>query len=147
MTQEFASCLEKQEKIKKSFSNCSTPNETYQQLIELGRTLPLFPEEWKKEENLVSGCQSRVYLHTELSEGKILFHAEAEALISAGLVALLIAVYSGEPPEAILSCPPDFLKDLGLHAALTPGRSHGLASIHLRMKQEALKKCLFTSGS
>lgn len=129
----------KQELIKNIFDSCASADERYQKLIELGRALPAFPEEWKCPENLVAGCQSQVYLHTEVKEGKLLFSATSDALISAGLAALLIAVYSDEPAEAILSCPPHFLEELGIHTALSPGRSQGLRSMHLRMKQEALK--------
>ncbi len=141
----FSSCLEKQERVKKSFASCKTPGEIYEKIIELGRMLGHFPEEWKTRENLVSGCQSQVYLHAEFIEGKIRFFVGADALISAGLAALLLAVYNDETPEAVLGCAPLFLESLGVQAALTPGRSHGLASIHLRMKQEAVK--LLASGA
>lgn len=131
--------MEKQAEIKKLFQTCHTPDEKYQKLIELGRILPFFNENWKIPENLVSGCQSQVFLHTTYADGKIFFNIYSDALISAGLAALLVSVYNAEVPEAIIACPPNFLEELGIQAALTPGRSHGLASIHLRMKQEALK--------
>lgn len=139
MLETFHSCLRKQEEIKKLFLSCSSPEEKYQKLIELGRMLPVFPEEWKTPDNLVSGCQSQVFLQVSFENRKVIFKATADALISAGLVALLTAVYNDEPPEAIIGCPPRFLEDLGIQAALTPGRSHGLMSIHLRMKKESIK--------
>lgn len=137
--EQFSSCLIKQERIKKNFAACKATGEIYEKIIELGRLLAPFPEEWKTAEHLVSGCQSQVYLYSELVEGKVRFLVGADALISAGLAALLLAVYNDESPEAVLGCPPTFLESLGIPAALTPGRSHGLASIHLRMKQEALR--------
>ncbi len=139
MDQRFSSCLAKQERVKKNFANCKTPSEIYEKIIELGRTLGHFSDEWKTTENLVAGCQSQVYLHAELIAGRVRFSVAADALISAGLAALLLAAYNDEPPEAILGSPPAFLGALGIQTALTPGRSHGLASIHLRMKQEAVK--------
>lgn len=139
MNDRFKSCLDKQERVKSFFAPCCSPTEKYQKIITLGQKLPPYPEEELKPENLVSGCQSQVYLLSRFEDGRVLFYVHADALISAGLAALLIEVYSDEPPEAILSCPPDFLDALGIHAALTPGRSHGLASIHLRMKKEAVK--------
>lgn len=139
MDQRFSSCLEKQERVKKNFANCKTPSEIYEKIIELGRALGHFPEEWKTAENLVAGCQSQVYLNAELVDGQVRFTVGADALISAGLAALLLATYNNEPPEAVLRCPPAFLEALGIQTALTPGRSHGLASIHMRMKLEAVK--------
>lgn len=80
-----------------------------------------------------------MYLHSFLRDGKVFFEGESDALISSGLAAILIRTYNGESPETILKCPPDFLEDLGISASLTPNRANGLYSIHLRMKQDALK--------
>lgn len=135
----FESCLKKQNAVKALFSTCITEEERYKKIIELGRELPRLPSEYKKAENIVLGCQSTVYLNSTLKEGFLFFEAEADALISAGLVALLIHVYSGETPEAMLKCPPTYLEELGVNASLTPSRSNGLYSMHLRMKQDALK--------
>ena len=134
----FESCLEKQEKVKGLFAGCRTAEQTYAKLIELGRALPPLSETEKTDEHLVKGCQSRVYLTSEWSDGKVIFAAESDALISSGLVALLIHAYSGEPPEAILKCPPDYLDALGIRGSLTPNRANGLYNMHLKIKQEAL---------
>ena len=93
---------------------------------------------YKTNENLVPGCQSRFYLRSWLDNGCVFFESEADALISAGLGILLIAVYNGEPPETILKCPPTYLEELGIRQTLTPGRANGLASVYLRIKQDAL---------
>ena len=108
-------------------------------IIAMGRELPHLSSSEKLPENIVKGCQSTVYLSSNLVEGQVLFGAESDALISSGLAAILIKVYSGEPPETVLKCPPDYLEELGISASLTPGRANGLYSIHLRMKQDALK--------
>jgi cysteine desulfuration protein SufE len=132
------SFIAKQNEVKKIFYGCITPEQKYEKIIELGRQLAPYPFEFKTPDRLVKGCQSAMYLHTQLINGKIHFHAYSEALISAGLAALLLAVYNGEPLETILSCPPCFLEELGLHNSLSPGRANGLASLFQRMKKEAL---------
>jgi cysteine desulfuration protein SufE len=135
-----SSCIQKQESIKKLFNSLPTPEAKYQKLIELGRSAPSLAPEFKTSDNIVDGCQSTMYLRSYLSDdGTILFEAESEALISSGLAALLIAVYSNELPDVILTCPPLFIDEIGIRASLTPGRSNGLSSMYLRMKQDALK--------
>ncbi|MBI3900710.1 MAG: SufE family protein [Chlamydiia bacterium] len=125
-------------RLKALFSALPSREALYQKIMELGKDLPPFQEAWKTEANRVIGCQSLMYLHSELREGKVYFYAASDALISAGLAALLLAVYSEEPPESILVCPPQFLEELGIPSALTPGRANGLSSLYLKMKQEAL---------
>lgn len=135
----FDTCLEKQERVKRLFLACPNEEKKYEKIIELGRALPLFPMEDKIPENLVQGCQSTMYLKSKLENGVVHFAADSDALISAGLAAILLQVYDGETPETILKCPPAYLDDLGISARLTPSRANGLYSVHLRMKQDALK--------
>lgn len=137
----FAACMKKQEGIKTIFSPLSLENK-YIKIIELGRQLPPFDPAYRLPENLVPGCQSVMYLYASLENGKLFFYADSEALISKGLAALLILVYSGETPEVITQCPPTYIKEMGIQSALSPTRSNGLASLYLRMQQEALKKIL-----
>ena len=125
--------------IRALFQDCKTAEQKYQKIIELGRSLPEMPLELKTEENIVKGCQSIVYLHSELIDGKMFYQASSDALISSGLAALLIQTYNGESPETVLQCKPTFLEDLHIYASLSPGRSNGLASMYLRMQQCALK--------
>lgn len=132
------SCLAKQAHIRGLFATCTTQEQVYAKIIELGRALPPFLEAHKTPTALVQGCQSQMYLYSEMKEELLYFQVHSEALISAGLGALLITAYSGESPETILSCPPLFLQDLQLHKNLSPGRSNGLASLLDRMKREAL---------
>lgn len=136
----FESCLEKQQCIKEIFLACPSEEAKYEKIIEMGRQQTALDVTVKIPENLVKGCQSQMYLHSYWSPANtIMFEAESDALISAGLAALLTQVYSDETPEAILKCPPTYLDELGISASLTPNRANGLYSLHLRMKQDALK--------
>lgn len=135
----FESCLEKQLQMKDLFSSCLTEEKKYEKIIEMGKNLPPFAIQDKTPENFVKGCQSTMYLKSRLENGRIYFTANSDALISAGLAAILLEVYNGETPEVVLKCPPTYLEELGINASLSPSRANGLYSIHLRMKQEALK--------
>lgn len=134
----YPSCAEKQQKILARFQGRTTPEEKYQKIIELGKELPPLDAQYKTEEYRVQGCQSRLYIASSYEEGKVYFQADADALISKGLCALLVMAYSGESAETILQCPPLHIQKLGLQDTLTPGRSSGLASVYLRLKQDAL---------
>lgn len=134
----FTTCFEKQQKIKDLFLACSGEDARYQKIIELGKKLPLLDPQSKNPANLVKGCQSTMYLQSTWQGDLICFAAESDAIISSGLAAVLIFVYSEETPETILKCNPEFLEALGICASLSPGRANGLYSIHLKMKQDAL---------
>ena len=142
MTESFNENLRR---IKKIFSPLDAEGK-YRALIDLGRKLAPYPEALKTPDRIVKGCQSTLYLTAHLDQGKLLFSASCDALISAGLAALLILAYSGQTPETILKCPPTFLTELGIADSLSPNRSNGLYQIHLRMKQEALKALLATTN-
>lgn len=135
----FESCNKKQEYVKALFAACKNEEQKYEKIIELGRSASPLPPQEKIPQNLVNGCQSQMYLTSQLKDGLIYFRGESDALISAGLSEILIKVFSGETPETILKCPPKYLDDLGIGASLTPSRANGLYSIHLRMKQDALR--------
>ncbi|MCB1113148.1 MAG: SufE family protein [Chlamydiia bacterium] len=138
----YESCLQKQQKVKELFETCANEQDTYRKIIDLGREMPPIDATDKVDENRVRGCQSIMYLVSDFKDGKVFFEAESDALISSGLAALMVKAYSGETPEAILKCPPDFLEELGITASITPNRANGLFSLHLRMKQDALKYLL-----
>ena len=135
----FDSCVAKQKKIKDLFLACPSEEAKYEKIIELGRQQTPLASIYKVPENLVRGCQSQVYMRAHWVNDKIIFEAESDALISAGLAALLTQVYSGETPEVILKFPPSYIEELGINSSLTPNRASGLYSMHLQMKQEALK--------
>lgn len=128
----------KTEELRKIFSSNGSGEERYLSIIDLGRKLAPYPNRLKTPNLQVPGCQSILYLSCTFSESKLFFQAHSDALISAGLAALLIFVYSGETPANILKTHPLFLKEFGILGSLSPSRSNGLAQIHLRMKKDAL---------
>ncbi|MEI6242569.1 MAG: SufE family protein [Chlamydiota bacterium] len=130
--------LSKTSSLLSQFSSCSTPEETYEKIIEMGKNLPPFPSEFLIPANKVPGCQSILYIHAFQENHLMYFHAESDALISKGLAALLLHVYNGESAESILKNEPVFLKKIGLEGALSPSRSNGLFSILLQMRKETL---------
>lgn len=134
-----AECLDRQKEIVRSFESCENEEKRYEKIIELGRAALPLNDRYKVPENNVPGCQSIMHMHAWMEGERVFFAAESEALISSGLAQLLIKVYSGLTPEAVLKCPPDFLEHLHLKATLSPNRASGLYSIHLKMKQQALK--------
>jgi len=109
----------------------------------MGKKLPFLEERHKIKENLVQGCQSRVYLTATLSADQcVFFRVHSDALISSGLAALLLFIYQGETAPFILHCPPLFIRDLGLMQSLSPGRSNGLISMYTKMKKVTINLIL-----
>ncbi len=129
---------ETQERIIKEFSLFEDWTDKYKHIIKLGSKLEVLPEEDHKNENLVKGCQSQVWLTAHLEGDRIMFAADSDAAITKGLVALMIRVYSGQTPDDILSHKPDFLKQIGLAEHLSPTRANGLASMVKQMKIYAM---------
>ncbi len=111
--------------------------ERYQYLIDLGKKLPPLPAELRVDEHLVSGCQSQVWWVGELRDGKLYFQAGSDSTIVAGLIALLLRVYSGHSPAAILAVTPSFIADIGLDQHLSPTRRNGLASMWQALQTKA----------
>ncbi len=109
----------------------------YQFIIELGRTLPPFPAAWMADANRVPGCQSQVWLQTALRHEKLYLAGASDAAIVAGLVALLLRVYSGRTPAEIAATDPVFLKEMGLIAALSTNRGNGVASMAQAIRHAA----------
>lgn len=124
--------------LKKIFEALSK-EKRYELLIQMGRDLPAYPDAYKTPEHLVPGCQSEMHLRSTKKESNLYFEIHSEALISAGLGALLISLYSGETPETILKSSPDFIHEIGINASLSPSRSNGLSNILLAIKKESLK--------
>ena len=110
----------------------------YKKLIEWGGKLPAYPEEFRQDKFQVKGCQSQVWLYPEKKEGKIYFHADSDAILVKGIVALLLHVYSGSTPTEILTTGSDFLKDLGITQHLSMNRSNGLAAMFKQIQLYAL---------
>lgn len=101
----------------------------YEYVIDLGKKLPDFDDAWKTDENKIQGCQSQVWLHSELVDDKLIIHGMSDAVIVKGLVAIVLRVYSGQSPQTILDTKPDFVNDIGFNDHLSPTRSNGLHSM------------------
>lgn len=129
---------EKQERIIRQFEILGDWPERYKFIIKQGKKLPPLDDEKKTEDNLVRGCQSQVWLDTELDDDRIIFKADSDAAITKGLVALLVNFYSGETPDNILTTDPEFIKEIGMQDHLSPTRSNGLASMVKQMKIYAM---------
>jgi cysteine desulfuration protein SufE len=110
----------------------------YEHLIDLGKTLPKIEEKYKTENNIIQGCQSLVWLHSEMKDGKIFFSADSEAIITKGMVALMIRVLNGQSPDEIINAKLAFVDKIGLKEHLSPTRANGLVSMINRMKRDAL---------
>lgn len=112
----------------------------YEYLIELGKNLEPYPEEDKTEDKLIKGCQSRVWLDSRFEEGKIFFKADSDAIITKGIISLLIGVYSGRTPEEIAGDDFGFINEIGLKENLSPTRANGLVSMIEKIKELAKEK-------
>lgn len=131
--------------IKSLFQPCKDQASHYEQIIQMGTWLPEYKKS-RDSSSLVEGCQSKLYLVSELNpDSTITFYADSDALITRGLVWLMLSVYNGERPEIILKHQPTFLSELGIFASLSPSRSNGLSSLHLQMKKLALNYLLTIS--
>ena len=110
----------------------------YEHLIEMGKTLKNFPDELKTEERHIKGCQSRVWLHSEMSNGLIEYYADSDAIITKGIVALLIRLLGGQSADEIASANLDIIQQIGLKEHLSPTRANGLLSMIQQMKLDAV---------
>ena len=134
----MATINEIQDSIIEEFSNFEDWLDRYQLLIDLGGEQEPLPQEYKTDNNLIEGCQSRVWLQADLVDGKVQFRAESDALIVKGIVSLLIKVYSGHTPDEILEVEPYFVEAIGLKEHLSPTRSNGLLAMIKQMRLYAL---------
>jgi len=124
--------------IVEEFSKFDEWLDRYNYLIELGRECPAISESEKTEANLIKGCQSRVWLSTEFVNGKIIFKADSDAVITKGIASLLIRVFSNQTPDDILNADLTFLDTIGLRTHLSPTRSNGLTAMIKQMKLYAM---------
>ena len=111
--------------------------ERYQYIIDLGRKLPAFPDDWKTEDNRLHGCQSQVWIVAEGDADKLTFHAISDSSIVSGLIALLLRVYSDRPASEILATEPRFVQEIGLSSHLSPTRSNGLHAMLAKISEIA----------
>jgi len=129
---------EKQEEIIEEFSALDDWMDKYSLLIELGNELDSFDETYRVEQNMIDGCQSKVWLHAEMNDGIIEFQGDSDAIIVKGIVALLLRVLSGHTPDEILESDLYFIDKIGLKEHLSPTRSNGLVAMVKQIKAYAL---------
>lgn len=130
---------EKQQHIIDEFAVFEDWMDKYEYIIELGKELPLINPALKTEDRLIEGCQSRVWLGVETTEGKMHFTADSDAIITKGIIGLLIRVLDNERPEDVAKADLHFIREIGLQEHLSPTRANGLASMVKKMKLSALK--------
>jgi cysteine desulfuration protein SufE len=127
-----------QDEIVDEFSMFDDWMERYEYIIELGKNLPLIKDEFKTESNLIKGCQSKVWLQGEKNEDKIVFTADSDAILTKGIIAILIRTFSNQSASAILEADMDFIDAIGLKEHLSPTRANGLVSMIKNIKMYAL---------
>jgi len=110
----------------------------YEYIIQLGKELPLIKDEYKRDDLLIKGCQSRVWLHADYKDGKVVFSADSDAIITKGLVSLMIKVLSNQKPEDIVNADLYFIDEIGLKEHLSPTRANGLVAMVKQMKLYAM---------
>lgn len=132
------SIKEIQDEIVDEFAMFEEWDERYQYVIDLGKTLPLVDAKYKTEENIIKGCQSKVWLHGEEKDGKIVFTADSDAILTKGIIAVLIRVFSNQRPADILQADMAFIDEIGLKEHLSPTRANGLVSMIKQIKMYAL---------
>lgn len=126
-----------QQELIDEFSLLENWMDRYQYIIDLGRRLPEFPDEWRCEENRLHGCQSQVWLNSELRDGRLHFSAISDSAIVSGLIALLMRVYNDRDVRDVVATPPDFIAAVGLDEHLSPTRSNGLNAMIRAIKAAA----------
>jgi len=132
------SIQEIQDEIVDEFSMFDDWMQRYEYIIDLGRALPLIDEQYKTEDNIIKGCQSKVWLHAEQIGEKVIFTADSDAILTKGIIAILIRAFSNQKPEDILAADTDFIDTIGLKEHLSPTRANGLVSMIKKIKMYAL---------
>lgn len=132
------SIQQRQEALVEEFSFFDDWMDKYEHLIELGKSLPAIDADKKTDDRLIKGCQSKVWLDAQMQDGKVLFTADSDAIITKGIVGILIRVFSDASPDAIVAAETDFIDQMGLKEHLSPTRANGLVSMVKQMKLYAL---------
>ncbi len=127
-----------QEDIIDEFSMFEDWEERYQYMIDLGKTLPLIDEQYKTDQHIIKGCQSKVWVHAEMDTDKVKFTADSDAIITKGIIAILIRVFSNQHPKDIIESNTDFIDKIGLKEHLSPTRANGLVSMIKQIKMYAI---------
>lgn len=127
-----------QEEIIDEFSMFEDWEERYQYMIDLGKDLPLIDSQYKTENNIIKGCQSKVWVHAEMNDDKVVFTADSDAIITKGIIAILIRAFSNQHPKDIIEANTDFIDKIGLKEHLSPTRANGLVSMIKQLKMYAI---------
>jgi cysteine desulfuration protein SufE len=127
-----------QNELVEEFSMFDDWMDRYEYMIELGKSLPMIDSQYKTEENLIKGCQSKVWLHAELQDDKVVYSAGSDAIITKGIVSILIRTFTDQTPGAILNAKTDFIDEIGLKEHLSPTRANGLVSMIKQIKMYAI---------
>ena len=127
-----------QEEIVDEFAMFDDWMERYEYIIELGKSLPLIEEQYKKEENLIKGCQSRVWLYADKDDQKVVFTADSDAILTKGIIAILIRTFSNQNAVDIMNADISFIDQIGLKEHLSPTRANGLVSMIKQIKLYAI---------
>lgn len=127
-----------QEELIDEFSMFEDWEERYQYMIDLGKTLPLIDPQYKTDDNIIKGCQSRVWVHAEMDHDKVVFTADSDAIITKGIIAILIRAFSNQSPSDIIEANTEFIDQIGLKEHLSPTRANGLVSMIKQLKMYAI---------
>jgi len=127
-----------QEEIVDEFAMFDDWMQRYEYIIDLGKNLPLIDEAYKTEDNIIKGCQSKVWVHAEKQDDKIIFTSDSDAILTKGIIAILIRVFSNQKSEDILNADMNFIDEIGLKEHLSPTRANGLVSMIKKIKMYAL---------
>ena len=130
--------IEEENEIIEEFSMFDRWDDKYQYLIDLAKSLEPLDKKYYTDDRLIKGCQSKVWMQSELKDGKVFYYADSDAIITKGMVALMVRVLSGHPPKEIVDAPMDFIDKIGLREHLSPTRSNGLLAMVKQMKLDAL---------
>jgi cysteine desulfuration protein SufE len=127
-----------QEEIVDEFAMFEDWMQRYEYMIELGKSLPLIDDKYKTDDNIIKGCQSKVWVHAELEGDKLVFTAESDAIITKGIIAILIRVFNKQKPQDIIDADTGFIDEIGLKEHLSPTRANGLVSMVKQLKLYAI---------
>jgi len=134
----MASIQEIQDEIVDEFSMFEDWMQRYEYMIDLGKSLPIIDNEFKTDDYIIKGCQSKVWVHADMTDGEIAFTADSDAIITKGIIAILIRAFSGQPPQAIIDADTSFIDEIGLKDHLSPTRANGLVSMIKQIKLYAV---------
>ena len=134
----MSSIKEIQEEIIDEFAMYEDWMQRYEYMIDLGKSLPLIDEKYKTDDNLIKGCQSKVWVHAEMEDEKLIFTADSDAIITKGIIAILVRAFSNQHPKDIIDADTGFIDEIGLKEHLSPTRANGLVSMIKQLKMYAV---------